>query len=233
MNQPKFNFKFPKIPFLGLPDKPLYAPSWKFLPIADIVDDLILFKDGGVALVTETSSLNFSLLSEKEQEAVVASYGALLNSLSFPIQILVKSQKKDITNYIQYLDEQTKKITSPQLANLAQNYKDFILSSIKKRNVLGKKFYVIIPFSPLELGVTKSIRASVKQVGPLPFPKSYVIKKAKIVLYPKRDHVIRQSGRFGVKVRQLNNDELINLIYGLNNPDIPVVKKIDISSDLK
>lgn len=224
-NISKFNLG--KIPFLSLPDKPLTAPSSSFVPIAEIVDDIVLYKDGGAALVTESSSLNFSLLSEKEQEAVVAAYAALLNSLSFPIQILVRSQKKDISNYIKYLDEKAQEISNPKLSQLLTNYRSFILSSIKKKNVLGKKFYVIIPFSPLELGVSKSIATTVKQAGPLPFPKSYVVKKAKIILYPKRDHLIRQAGRFGVKINQLSSDQLINLFYGVYNPEMPVVKKVE------
>lgn len=213
-----------KIPFISLPDRPLTAPSWKFIPIAEIVDDIILYKDGGAALIMESSSLNFSLLSEKEQEAVIVAYAALLNSISFSVQILIKSQKKDISNYIRYLDEKDQEIKNPKLSQLMTNYRNFILTSIKKRNVLGKKFYIIIPFSPLELGVTKSILSTVNQRGELPFPKSYVIKKVKIILYPKRDHLIRQTKRFGVKVKQLNSDEIINLIYGVYNPEIPVVK---------
>jgi hypothetical protein len=222
----KFKIDLSKIPFISLPDRPLTAPSWNFVPIAEIVDDVILYKSGGAALVMESSSLNFSLLSDKEQEAVVVAYAALLNSLSFSIQILIKSQKKDISKYIEYIDQKAKDLKNPKLTQLMANYKEYILSSIKKKNVLGKRFYIVIPFSPLELGVTKSFLSTIKQSGSLPFPRSYIIKKAKIILYPKRDHLIRQTGRFGVKVRQLTNDELINLFYITYNPEIPSVKVI-------
>lgn len=215
----------PRIPILSLPDTPLTVPSWYKIPIVDITDNIVLYKDGAAALVMESSSLNFSLLSEKEQQAVVAAYAALLNSLSFPIQILIKSQRKDISSYIAYLDEATKKITSQKLGALMQNYRAFILNSVKKKNVLGKKFYIIIPFSSLELGVTKSIASAVKTTQKLPFPKSYVIKKAKIILYPKRDHLLRQSKRFGIKLIQLTNSQLINLFYNVFNPEPPTVKK--------
>src|SRR5258706_3067853 len=104
-----------KIPFLNLPDLPLVSTTQEELPIADITDDLVLFKDGGAAIVMETTSLNFGLLSEKEQEAVVYAYAALLNSLSFSIQILVRSQRKDISNYLAYLQEASTKITNPKL----------------------------------------------------------------------------------------------------------------------
>jgi len=222
---------FNKIPILGLPDTPLTSSTWKFLPISDITEDIILFKNGGAALIMESSSLNFSLLSQREQEAVVTSYAALINSLSFSIQILVRSQKKDISNYIKYLDQVTEKIGNPKLQNLKNDYKNFILSSVKKKNVLGKKFYIVIPFSPLELGIGKTIKSTLKTSSTLPFPKNYVIKKAKIVLYPKRDHLIRQAGRMGIKLKQLTNFEILSLIYQIYNPEPPVTKQEKTAED--
>ena len=78
-----------KIPYFGTPDMPLVSTTQDHLPISDIVDDIVLYKDGGAAIVMETSSLNFGLLSEKEQGAVVAAYAALINSLSFSINSIL------------------------------------------------------------------------------------------------------------------------------------------------
>lgn len=210
-----------KIPYLSTPDVALTSTSQNHLPIADITEDIIVYKDGGAALVMESTSLNFGLLSEKEQQAVIYAYAALLNSLSFSIQIMVRSQRKDISSYMKYLEEASKKIAGPKLSSLMENYKKFIVDSIKKKNVLGKKFYIVIPFSPLELGVGKSLLATTKRKGPLPFPKSYVIKKAKIVLYPRRDHLMRQAGRLGIKFRQLVANELVELFYSIYNQAPP------------
>lgn len=218
---------FRKIPYLGMPDVALTSTTQKFVPIAEIVNDMILYKDGGAALVMETSSLNFGLLSEKEQQAVIAAYAALLNSLSFPIQILVRSQRKDITSYMNYLNQKEREIKNDKLLVLMNSYKTFIKESIKKKNVLGKRFFIIIPFSPLELGVTKTLLSTAKRKGPLPYPKSYVVKKAKVALIPKRDHLIRQSGRLGLKLRQLPNEELIKLFYETYNPTPPPPKRED------
>ncbi len=212
-----------KIPFISIPDKPISAPSQKHLPVADIVDDLVMYKDGGAAIILETTSLNFGLLSEKEQQAVIAAYAALLNSLSFAIQIVIRSQRKDISNYMKYLDEASDKIQNPKLVEIMTGYKNFVSETIKKKNVLGKRFFIIIPFSPLELGVTKSV-LSVTKKGPLPYPKSYSIKKAKVSLYPKRDHLIRQAGRLSIKLRQLSTSELIELFYDIYNPEVPTTK---------
>lgn len=213
-----------KIPFLGTPDKPLSASTIDHIPLADIVDDIVLYKDGGAAVLLETSSLNFGLLSEKEQQAVVGAYAALINSLSFSIQIVVRTQRKDISGYLRFFDEKSSKITNPKLAAITADYKRFITESIKKKTVLGKRFYIAIPLSPLELGVAKSAQTVLKR-GPLPFAEDYVVKKAKITLYPKRDHIIRQAGRLGLKLKQLTTSDLINLFYEINNPKPPAVKQ--------
>lgn len=215
----------PKIPYLSIPDKPIISTAQEHLPISDITNDIVLYKDGGAALVMESTSLNFGLLSEKEQSAVIAAYAAMVNSLSFSVQIVVRTSRKDISSYINFLDNQAQKITQPLLQKLMSEYKAFILDSVKKKNVLGKRFFVVLYLSPLELGVAKSVGAVTKRKGPLPFAKSYVIKKAKITLYPRRDHLIRQAGRLGIKFKQLTTPELVELYYSIYNPEKPAVKK--------
>jgi len=218
--------KIPNIPLLSLPDTPLTSKAQDFVPIAEITEDIVLYKDGGAAIVLESSSLNFGLLSEKEQSAVIAAYAALLNSLSFAVQIVVRSQRKDISSYLNYLAVAESKIKNEKLAGIMQDYKAFIIETVKKKNVLGKRFYIVIPFSSLELGVAKSFLSVTKRKGPLPFPKSYVIKKSKVVLYPRRDHLVRQAGRLGLVLRQLPTNEIINLFYDIYNPELPAPTKI-------
>jgi hypothetical protein len=217
------------IPFLSTPDKPLTAASQELLPLAEISDGIVIYKNGGAALIMETSSLNFGLLSEKEQKAVIASYAGLLNSFKFPVQIVVRTLKKDISVYMDYLNNASYKIQNQKLKVIMDDYKKFISDAIKKKNVLSKKFYIVILFTQYELGVTKSVATTFRGPGnklkPLPFPKSYVIRKAKVSLLPKRDHLVRQAGRLGITLHQLNNNELINLFYNVYNPEPPIKEK--------
>jgi len=53
--------------------------------------------------VLEVSPINLSLKAEDEQEAIIERFGALIRSLSFPVQILVRNQRLDLTPYIQHL----------------------------------------------------------------------------------------------------------------------------------
>jgi hypothetical protein len=215
----------PKTPIFSTPDKPLVSTTQDHLPMADIVDGVVLFKDGGAAVVLESTSLNFGLLSEREQEAVVAAYAALINSLSFSIQVVIRTQRKDISQYIEYIDDAATKIQSPKLAGLMKSYRNFVVETTKKRNVLGKRFFLVIPFSPLELGVGQSFKLLTKRSGPLPYTKEYVIKKAKIALIPKRDHLIRQGARLGLRLTPLSTEQITELYYTVYNPTSDTVKE--------
>ncbi len=214
-----------KIPFLSIADKPIESVSQEQIPVADILHDIVIYKNGGAALILESTSLNFDLLSELEQEAVIAGYAALLNSFTFPVQIVVRSQRKDISRYIKFLEKAQKKLTNPKLESIMNDYINFIVEAIRKKNVLSKKFYIIIPFTSLELGIAKSFMVSAAAKGPLPFTKNYVVNKARITLLPKRDHLMRQAARLGIRLRQLNNQELVDLFYHTYNPEPPPRKE--------
>lgn len=227
MNKPSVPLKVPdisKIPPFNIPDEPLIGTTQKDLPVADITHNLIMFKDGGAAIVLESTSLNFGLLSETEQEAVVYSYAALINSLSFQVQILVRTQRKDISNYLRYLDNASQEITNPKLKSLMASYREFIGETITKRNVLGKRFFLVIPFSKYELGFAKSNLPFQKTPVTLPYSKTYILKKARTSLLAKRDHLIRQASRLGLRLKQLTDEELVQLIYDVYNPDIETVR---------
>jgi len=215
----------PSIPIFNTPDEPLVGTTQGHLPFAAIRDGVVLYKDGGAAIVMESTSLNFGLLSDREQEAVVAAYAALINSLSFSVQIVIRTQRKDVTQYIAYIDEAATKIQNDKLRNLMVSYRDFVIETTKKRNVLGKRFFVVIPFSSLELGVSQSLQILTKRKGPLPYTEEYVLKKAKIALFPKRDHLIRQGARLGLRLRQLDTEQITKLYYDVYNPKSDTVKE--------
>ncbi|KKT97357.1 MAG: hypothetical protein UX00_C0012G0018, partial [Microgenomates group bacterium GW2011_GWB1_45_17] len=75
----------------------IQSTTQNYLEIYDVTNDLVILRDGTVALLLTTNSLNFGLLSEEEQDSIIYTYAGLLNSLSFPIEIVIRSQKKDIS----------------------------------------------------------------------------------------------------------------------------------------
>lgn len=195
------------------------ASTQEHLDIYTIKDHLIFLKDGSAALVLQTTAINFSLLSEEEQDATIYAYSALINSLSFQIQIVVRSSRKDISQYIELLDERIQNVTSQKVRENVIKYRQFIKSLVKDNRVLEKRFYIIIPFTSIELGLTtKSINPFAKTPQKPPFDLEYIQEKASLVLYPRRDHLIRQFARIGLKAHQLTTSELTALFYAIYNP---------------
>lgn len=183
------------------------ATTQDHLQIKDIKDDVLILKDGGVAVVLETSAVNFGLLSENEQLAIITAFASLLNSLSFSIQIVIRSKRLDISSYLNLLAEAQAKQTNLLLSKMMSVYRQFIEKTVRENQVLDKQFFIIIPLSYLEIGLTLSNDEA-------------HFKKALTILLPRRDHIIRQLWRTGLKASQLNTAQLINLFYDIYNPPV-------------
>ncbi len=198
---------------------PITASTQDHLDIEDIRDNIVVLKDGSCCLLLQTTAVNFSLLSEAEQDAIIYAYAGLLNSLTFPIQIVITSQRKNIASYLALLNQQKQKISNPLLKTQLEKYYNYIQKTVAENDVLDKKFYLVIPFSALELGITSTLASSVKKKSGLPYDIQTIITKAKNALIPKRDHVLKQITRIGLKAKQLTTPELIKLFYTYYNPD--------------
>lgn len=173
------------------------------LSILEIKDDLIFLKDGSGALVLQTSAVNFGLLSEREQIAIISAFAQLLNSLSYSIQIVIHSERLNISSYLTLLEKAQKTQTNPLLSKMIGNYRQFIQLTIKENDVLDKRFYLVIPLYKLEVGLTSSREA--------------LDQKVKTVLFPRRDQLIKQLNRVGLKATQLTTEQLVELFYDIYN----------------
>jgi hypothetical protein len=190
------------------------------LDVDDIINDIIILKDGSAAMVLQVSAVNFGLLSEKEQDATIYAYAQLLNSLTFSIQIIISSKRKDISAYLEKLDLYLAKITTPKLKDQLTKYRDFVQAIVTQGNVLDKKFYISIPFSSLELGLGSSLQVLGGQSAKKTLPKEYIVDRANTNLAPKRDHLLRLLARIGLKGRQLTSAELLQLFFDAYNPEL-------------
>lgn len=191
------------------------------LAVSDIIDDLVLTKDGTVVMVIETNAVNFDLLSEQEQDNKIYAFGGLLNSLNFHIQILIQTERIDIGNYMNYLRAQTNSAMSEGLKRQLQIYSSFIQKLIVTNDVLDKNFYIVIPYnagSPAVVGAQIK-KNKEKQEAFSAKQKEHLFEQGRIFLYPKRDHILKQLGRMGLVGHQLTSEELIELFYTLYNPD--------------
>ena len=180
------------------------STTQEHISIANITDDLVLLKSGGGAIVLQTGAVNFGLLSEREQLAIIASFGQMLNSLSFPIQILLRSTRLDITSYITLLDKAQLKQANSLLSEMIAKYRIFIQQIVKENEVLDKQFYVVVPVSYLEMGI-KVLNENER------------LLRAKTILLPRRDQIIKQLGRLGLKANQLDTKKLVELFFEIYN----------------
>jgi len=192
------------------PVSPIRASTQSFIEIEDLKDDIVLFKDFSAGIVIEVGAVNFWLLSVEEQSSIIYAYAGLLNSLSFPVQILILSKKMDISLYLEYLDNQINKQHNELLKTKLSSHKEFIKTIIKKNSVMEKRFFFVVPFSPLELGITGANTGGLN--------KEYVITRAKTSLYPKRDHLLRLLAKIGLRANVMAKQEITELFYNLYNP---------------
>jgi len=192
------------------------------LEVKDIVEDLVLTKSGSAALVLQTSAVNFDLLSEYEQDNKIYAFAGLLNSLNFHIQIMIRTKRIDISTYIDYLKSMNDRPMSSGLKKQLEIYTLFIQNLIVQNDVLDKNFFIIIPYNPSFQLPTLNILEK-KKMGEIKekqakMAKEKLIEQAKMFLYPKRDHILKQIGRIGLDGHQLTNKELLAEFYTLYNP---------------
>jgi hypothetical protein len=214
-------------------DKAITSTTQEFLDVYDIVNDMVILKDASVSIILQIGTMNFSLLAEQEQDAVIFTYGSLLNSLNYPIQINIQSQTKDATKYLRLLDEQAAKASSERKSALIKQYRGFVESLIKERNVLQKRFYIVTTAGSAEMGL-------ISPSGLLPgqstfsasnIEKSILLEKAANILEPRREHLIAQFNRLGLFARQLTTQEIIQNFYINYNPEAAEGQEISSSEN--
>jgi hypothetical protein len=188
------------------------STTQQFTEIDDIVDNIVLLKNGNACLVIEVTGSNFALLSKRDQDTKIYSYAAFLNSLTFPVQILIRNKRVDVTSYLKLLEEQEGKTTNPLLARQIRLYREFIHEMVKINVVLNKTFYIILSYSPLEGGVASTVPVS-KSTS----PKEMNIEKAKKALMGKADSLHGQIRRFAMSTKTLERKELVKLFFEIFN----------------
>lgn len=208
------------------------STTQQFLDIHDIVNNFVIMKDGTVSVLITVDAMNFGLLAEEEQDAVMYAYAGLLNSLNYTVQIVINSQTKDVTSYLQLLKDQESSASNETIRRRIKQYREFVTNLIHDRNVLDKKFYVVIPANSIELGFAgaKSVLPGQSKFDISSIERSILLEKAQNILDPRRDHLIAQFARIGLFSRQLTTQEIIQLFYIRYNPEAAEGQQIGESS---
>ena len=198
------------------------------LEIAEIRDGVVIMDDGSFRSVVMAKSVNFDLMSHEEQEAIEFSYQGFINSLFFPIQIFIRSQRIDMSPYIDNLEKLRVNQDNMLLSMLMADYMEFIERVSEQANIMNKNIYIVIPYFPkdaLEGALTQS-KDFFSGVGKL-FSKQtqkvvineVALEKAKSELRNRVQSVLSGLQPCGVQGIPLDTQELIELYYDMYNPD--------------
>ncbi len=197
------------------------AYTQQYLNIAEIKDDTVVMKDGTLRAVLLVSSINFALKSEDEQNAVIDSYVRFLNNINFPIQIVIQSRELDIDNYLEYLTEKAKTQTNKLLKIQTADYIEYIKDLTSLGKIMNKRFYVVVPYSPLSdkhKGFLNLLSEALKPATILKL-KDKAFHNYQEMLNRRLEGVLSGFESMGVSVVRLDSQSLIELYYKTYNPE--------------
>ncbi|MBT4277317.1 hypothetical protein HOD96_01025 [Candidatus Falkowbacteria bacterium] len=194
----------------------------EYLSIAEIKDDCVILKDGSLTAVLMVSSINFSLKSAEEQDAIIGSYVNFLNSFDFPLQIVIQSRKLNIDPYLQKLLNIEKEQTNDLLRMQIVEYRDYISELVKIGQIMTKKFYIAITYTTA-VDHRKSLLTKLGEV----FSPAKIVRLKREVFLRRHKELMRRvdnvsSGLNSMSLNTvlLDTQSLIELYYNSYNPSI-------------
>jgi hypothetical protein len=198
------------------------------LNIAEIRDGIVIMNDGSFRSVIMAKSINFDLMSPQEREAVESSYQRFLNSLYFPLQISMRSERVDMRPYMEKLDKIRTEQDNMLLALLMEDYINFIGQMVSQTNIMDKKIYVVIPYFPVadvQKAITQSKNFFSGLIGMFQNKEHHVtinekdLEAAKTELRNRVQSVLEGLLQCGIQAIPLATQELIELYYNSYNPE--------------
>jgi hypothetical protein len=199
------------------------------LLISEIRDGLVIMNDGTFRAVVMCKSINFDLMSPEEREAVEFSYQGFLNSLYFPVQIFIRSQKVDMRPYLERLAKIRNEQENMLLGLLMDDYVNFLADIAQQTNIMDKKFYMVIQYPDPDENLKSAVKQSTgffSGLAGMMSPKTphvvideTLLENAKTELRNRVQAVMQGLMECGVQSLPLDTQELIELYYDAYNPD--------------
>jgi hypothetical protein len=204
-------------------------PTQQFVEIKEIRDGIIYLKTGGLRKILMVSGVNFDLKSEDEQSIILNTFQNFLNGLDFPIQFFIHSRKVNVEKYLSSMEERGLSEKNQLLKIQIEEYINFIRSFVEQNAIINKSFFVIIPYD--------ASSAAKEAGGILSFFGLGKSQKEIATAGEKQDleqlgHRVREveSGleQIGLRIIELQNEELLELFYNLYNPQLTEKKDLKI-----
>ena len=174
------------------------ASSRQQINIKGVQDGILRLENNRYRAALKTSSINFELKSEDEQDALIESYQAFLNSLTGPVQIMVRVREMDMDKYLEDFNERLEDEKVVVYRKQIQNYTEFVQSLIKDNKILTRSFYIVLSYSAKN-------------------KEEFDLVKEQIQL--NCDIVAKGLARLGMQTQQLSSVEALDLFYSFYNPE--------------
>ena len=203
-----------------------------FVEVAEIRDSVLVLREGQLRAVLAVSSANFALKSNQEQESIIGNFQGVLNSIDFPIQILVQSRKLDLNSYLQNLKNLEDKQTNDLLRAKMQEYSEYIRQMSAEQNIMDKNFFVIVGFEPITLkqGIFGRFLRALNPTKVIKQKQEEFVKNRKILM-TRVDQISTRMGGLDLKIEMLRTEQLITLMYNSYNPDtLESIRLSDVSA---
>lgn len=205
----------------------------EFVAIDEIREGVVILKNGGLRAVLMSGSRNLELESIDSQNVVIGAYADFINSFDWPLQIIIHSRKLDIGPYLKTLEEKLKTQENELLKIQTAEYIDFIRNFVTLTDIMVKRFYIGVPFDPIESkteGPIEKITSLLPKTQPKTILSEERFKEYKNQLLQRVEHIILTLAHVGIKASQLQTDELVELFYNLYNPEELEKKDIQITN---
>lgn len=192
----------------------------EFVPIERVRDGVIILKTGELRSILITNSLNLSLKSEDEQQAILMQFQTFLNSLDFPIEFFIESRRLNIKPYIDLLQTRSREVKEDLLKIQIHEYIGFITKFTEESNIMTKHFFITVPYFQSSTNNQTSSNSLLSFGGSDSTSKENqtTFEASRIQLEQRVVTVIQGLSRFGLRAQKLGTEEVVELFYKLFNP---------------
>lgn len=203
------------------------ASTQAHLKIAGIEEGVVILRDGSLAVILQTTPINFGLKNELEQNAIIAKYQSFLNGIEFPIQIVVRSKRLDLEPYLIDLEQRVANQTNELLQIQSEDYISFMRNLVQVANIMSKSYYVVISYKRVDSATAKKgLLSTLSHQSSGPTLTRSQFNHLRDELNARANTVASGLTQLGLTVTALDTQQLIELFYATYNPDISATERL-------
>lgn len=168
------------------------------MQLKEVRDGILVLPGHRYRAILTTSSVNIELQSEDEQDALIDTFQQFLNSLTKPLQILIRTRSLDVDQYLEELATTHADEPEPVYRDQLTSYRTFIRSLVAGNKILSRRFYLVLPFDG-EKGT------------------AFDVVKAQLNL--ETEIIVKGLAKLGMTTRSLTSLEVLDLFYSFYHPN--------------